>query len=107
MTLKPVRSPFSGSLATGHWYNEDGSVSEIYRERLLADGASEEEIERMNEVGRREARFRRRWEEAMAAHEEKYGKPKCKSTLYDRAIARSIEPPWELLSEGLIDLDEL
>ena len=59
--MEPIRSPFSDSLATGHWYNSDGSLSDIYRERLLKRGRSIAEIEELDETARREFQIRQEW----------------------------------------------
>ena len=82
---------FSDSLATGHWYNSDGSLSDIYRERLLKRGRSIAEIEELDETARREFQIRQEWRESLAAHRKRYGGrgDQPQQALIDRAIARS------------------
>ncbi len=106
--MEPIRSPFSDSLATGHWYNSDGSLSDIYRERLLKRGRSIAEIEELDETARREFQIRQEWLESLAAHRKRYGGrgDKPQQALIDRAIALSTQPPWSLVSEGYLELDE-
>ncbi len=91
-----------------HWYNSDGSLSVLYRERLLKRGRSIAEIEELDETARREFLFRQKWLESLAAHRERYdGRgDRPQQALIDRAIALSTQPPWSLVSEGDLELDE-
>ncbi len=106
---KFLPSPVSGSLATGHWYKPDGSLTEEYRQYLLQKGRSPEKIEQMNEIGRRERKFEQELQESLKAHAERCGgrRNRPNDVLRDRAIARSTQPPWSLISEGEVEPDEV
>ena len=107
MKLKP--SPISGYLSTGHWYNSDGSLSDEYRAQLLESGYSPDKIERMNQTARREFKFREEFLRGLKAQSEKYDSSGAYPARLERARTQALDtlPPWELVSEGEVEPDEL
>ena len=121
------------------FYNSDGSLTSEYRERLKQKGASEVEINRIEEVNMRDVRVEkeqaywkaqhqknieewRKKREAEKKEQERLGITPVVEILYsspDKIDVNSMNPSQrrayemsglsteELLSQGLIDLDDL